>query len=205
MRAVRDELAVRGRYQLAEPAQTFHPTWYQLFFLWVGDRFNDVIAWLAAHVHVGREGSGIAGAIVLLLSVAIVGFAGARLLMALQVSRDRRFGASAPFAPPLRSARALLGAAVRAADANNFDRAVRLIFAAAVALLDLRGVISDDDGATINELRRALRLRDADAERPFATIARAYVSAAYAEARTGPEEWTAARDAYAALAAREDA
>lgn len=203
MRTVREELAVRGRYHLAEPAPTFHPTWYQLFFVWVGDRFNDFIGWLAAHVHVGREGSGIAGTVVLIVSVAIVAFAGARLLMALQVSRDRRLATGASFSPPQRSARALFGAAIRSADAGDYEAAVRLLFAAAVTLLDLRGLIHDDDGATINELRRTLRARDAGAERPFATIARAYVSAAYAESRIGPEDWTAAHDAYTALAGRD--
>ena len=63
-------------------------------------------------------------------------------------------------------------------------------------LLDLRGVVHDDPSATVNDLRRALRARNAAAEGPFVDIARAFSSAAYAEERLDEPALNAAREAY---------
>ncbi|MEO9171310.1 MAG: hypothetical protein ABI282_03020, partial [Candidatus Baltobacteraceae bacterium] len=152
-----------------------------MIFAWLGDRSQHVLAWLASHAPLGRQGARLTGDAILAIGVLLIAVTAARLLMALQVSRDRR-QASAPLVTGNRSARALALAAARAADAGAYDAAVRSIFSAAVVLLDLRGVLSDEHGATINDLRRVLRAKNAAIERPFADLARAYSTAAYAEA-----------------------
>jgi hypothetical protein len=79
---------------------------------------------------------------------------------------------------------------------------VRLLFAAAVTLLDLRGVVPEEQSTTINELRFALRERNADAELPFVDLARTYTEAAYAEHPIDAALWERAKTAYESLSER---
>ena len=123
----------------------------------------------------------------------------AHLLLQLQYERTRRERAIA--LAPARSAHALAVAAAQAANAGDYARAIRLMFMAAVTLLDLRGVVRDERSATINELRRALHERDGELEPAFVEIARLYTAAAYAQTPAGPDAWERARDAYDQLAA----
>ncbi|MDQ2866451.1 MAG: hypothetical protein M3R51_09520 [Candidatus Eremiobacteraeota bacterium] len=200
MLAVRRELAVPGRYHLGAPEHAQRRSWWQSIAAWVGDRINEFFAWIAAHVHPGREGSAIVGDALLLGAVVLVGIVGARLLVALQLTRDRKV-ASASIAHADRDAQSLISAAALAATREDYASAVRALFAAAVTVLDLHGTIDDDQGATINELRRMIRTRDADAERSFGEIARYYSVAAYAQAPIDRAAWQSVRDAYAVIAA----
>lgn len=167
---------------------------------WLGSRYNDVIAWLGAHLHVSRSGGGLAGDILLGLSVIIIAAVGARLLMALQISHDRR--ESSTLVTSTRSARGFAAAAAHAAERGDFSSAVRLTFAAAVTAFDLLGIGDGRESATINEMRHALRTVNAEAEPAFVALARAYSAAAYAEEPVDRGVWQRAHDAYAALSER---
>lgn len=193
VQAVRAELAVPGRYHLTE-ARVAHRSWLQLALQWLYDRYSEFLHALAAHVKVGPNGVSLFGDVVVVLCVVVLGVAGARLLIALQVERARTRQAIA--IGPARSAHAIALAAANAAAEGDYARAVRLLFAASVTLLDLRGVLHDDPSATVNDLRRALRTRNADAEAPFVDIARTFSACAYAEEQLDASAWGAAREAY---------
>ncbi|MGC2244865.1 MAG: DUF4129 domain-containing protein, partial [Candidatus Aquilonibacter sp.] len=97
-------------------------------------------------------------------------------------------------------AHALAALAAQAASAGDYARAVRLLFIAAVTLLDLRGVVRDERSATVNELRRRLHERDGALEPAFVEIARLYTATAYAQTPVDPDAWLRARAAYDNLA-----
>ncbi len=198
VQAVRAELATPGRYHLALP-RAVHRSWLQIALQWLSDRYAALLAALQSHLHVGPNAVSVFGDGLVALSIIVLGIIGARLLIAVQVERARRSRAIA--IGPTRSAHAIARAAGDAAAAGDFARAIRLLFAAAVTLLELRGVLHDDPSATINDLRRALRARNAAAEMPFVEIAREFSAAAYAEQRLDGAAWEAARNAYDRLSA----
>lgn len=196
VRAVRTELAIPGRYHL-HPATAARPSWLELAVRWVADAFGRFERLLSARLHLSPAQSSVIGDAVVIACVTLVAFVAARMLIAMQLERGR-------FQPQMlgssRSAQALSRAAQEAALSGDFVRAIRLIFAASVVMLDLRGVVADDESATVNELRRALRARASAAEPPFSEIARAYTDAAYAERGVDADTWARAQAAYARLA-----
>ncbi|MDE2481286.1 MAG: hypothetical protein KGN02_03750 [bacterium] len=197
VRAVRDELAVPGRYDLDATVRPPHRSWLEIALTWVGDRLRDLEHTVAAHVHIGRGERSLFGDVLVLGSLLVVAYVAARLLAQAEYDRAQRGGAVS--LSPARSAHALSVRAGQAAAEGDYARAVRIIFAAAVTLLDLRGVVRDEESATINDLRRRLRERGAAVETPFVEIARAYTSAAYAERPTDAQAWERARTAYGEL------
>jgi len=186
---------------LHPPAVQAHASWWQLFAQWLGDRWNDFFHRLFPHLRINAHGAAIAGDLVVLACVAIVAIAAVRLLSSLQSLHERR-PASIGLTVPARSAHALLVAAMQSAESSAYGHAVRLLFAAAVTLLDLRGIVTEERSATINELRRALHTRNAAAEAPFLELARAYTSAAYAERPVDAALWQHAKSAYDLLSER---
>jgi hypothetical protein len=191
--AVRAELAVPGRYQLTNPAP-HHRSLLGQAFQWLLDRWRDLFHILFSHIKIGPQGTSLIGDAVIVLCVVAIAAIGAHLLIQLQDERSRRERVVA--LAPARSAHAFVVAATSAADAGDYAHAIRLLFIAAVTLLDLRGVMRDERSATINQLRRALRARHDDLDRPFAEIARLYTDAAYAQTPAGADAWQRARIAY---------
>jgi hypothetical protein len=196
VRAVRAELATPGRYHLHASAAPPHRAWFETALNWIGDQFTRLEQAIASRTHFGPEANAALGDIAILAALLVVGFIAARLLLLLQVERD---GYAAMPLHGTRSAQALARAASDAAERGDYAHAIRLLFAAAVVLLDLRGVVADDESATVNELRRSLRSRNSEAERPFSALAGAYTAAAYAERGVDAAAWSSARDAYARL------
>jgi len=196
--AVREELAVPGRYHLTAAAPA-HRSLVAEILQWLWDRWTDLFRALTSHIKIGPAGTSLIGDAVVVVCVIAVGAIVAHLLLQLQYERSRRDPAVA--LTPVRSAHAFAAAAAAAAAAGEYARAIRLTFIAAVTLLDLRGVVRDERSATINELRRALRARNEELDGPFAEIARLYTAAAYAQMPTGSDAWQHARNAYDRLAA----
>jgi Domain of unknown function (DUF4129) len=197
VRAVRTELATPGRYHLHAAVANAGHSWLWYLFHWVSDAFARFLNALASRMHLGRQGAATIGDLLVFGSMLLVAFVAARLMLSMQLERSA-YGARD--LSPARSAQALSRAASEAAAAGNYGQAIRLLFAAAVVMLDLRGVVHDDESATVNELRRALRARGGAVEAPFAAIARTYTDAAYAERAIDEGAWQRARDAYAQLA-----
>jgi hypothetical protein len=200
VRAVRDELATPGLYHLyASPAAVRH-SWFWILMQWLIDRLLAFERALASHVKIGRDATSILGDAIVLLCVIAVAAAVAHMLMSLQ-SEGRRRAAVTPLASR-RSAQAIAHQASQVAASGEYAKATRLLFNAAVAMLDVRGIVRDDESATVNELRRQLRQRAPDDEREFAEIARFYSAAAYAEYPLDADAWTRAMDAYQTLVVR---
>lgn len=197
-RAVRAELAVPGRYHLEKGAPA-HRSLLGLIFQWLYDRWNDLWNAFGSHIKIGRAGTSIIGDVLVVTVVVAIALVGAHLLMQLEYERTRRDLAISLVVP--RSAHALAALAAQAASTGDYARAVRLLFIAAVTLLDLRGVVRDERSATVNELRRRLHERDGALEPAFVEIARLYTAVAYAQTPAGPDAWQRARAAYENLAA----
>jgi hypothetical protein len=191
--AVRAELAVPGRYQLSAPTVR-HRSLFDAVFQWLWDRWNELFHALFSHIKIGPQGTSLIGDAVIVICVVTIAAIGAHLLMQLQDERSRRDRAVA--LAPARSAHAFAAAASAAANAGDYARAIRLLFIAAVTLLDLRGVMRDERSSTVNQLRRALHARRGNLDQPFAEIARLYTAAAYAQSPAGADAWDRARTAY---------
>ncbi len=195
VRAVRAELAVPGRYQLHVAVR--RPSLLEVLADWLGDRYRAFERALAAHVHVTPAAKTAFGDLIVVAAVLAVAIVAARLLAQAQIDAAQRGDAHS--LSPARSAHVLSVRAAAAAAEGDYARAVRTLFAAAVTLLDLRGVVRDDESATVNDLRRALHERDGRVEAPFIELARIYTSVAYAEAPTGADAWERAQRAYGDL------
>jgi hypothetical protein len=194
--AVRAELAVPGRYDIHEAVRPAHEPWWLTAWRWIWDRLADLAHAIGQRVPNASGFERVAGVLLVLAALALVAYVLARLIVALDV-RTRR-----PQSVPLGSApnaHALMQAAMQAAAAREYTRAVRIAFIAAVTLLDLRGVVRDDASATVNELRSALAARGPAVGEPFLRLARLYTAAAYAETPADDADWGAARGAYDAL------
>ena len=197
VRAVRAELAWPGRYHLHDHTASVQRSWLDMLFQWIYDRFVDFQNALGSHIRIGATGATIIGDLLIGAAVVLVAFVAARLMMTLQAEQTAHVEATHLGA--MRSASVLARAAADAAAGGDYARAIRFLFAAAVTLLDLRGVVRDEASATVNDLRRALHERYERADVPFVTISRAYTTAAYAEQRLDEGTWNNARAAYAQL------
>lgn len=195
VRAVQTELATPGRYHLHVVHQS--SSWLQAVWSWLVDRFGWFIRLLTSHVHVGKTGATVFGDGLVLFAILVVTFVAARLLMSLQLESDRLGDPQSLL--PARNAQALSRTAAALAASGDYARAIRMLFAAAIVLLDLRGAVVDDESATINQLRRELRTRGSVAEVPFSEIARVYTTVAYAESGVDESMWQRAHEAYSRM------
>jgi hypothetical protein len=94
-------------------------------------------------------------------------------------------------------AAALYAAAQSAAQSGRYAGAIALLFQAALAALDARGVLRDDPARTVNECRKDVRRHAPAFAGQFDVIARAFTGAIYAEDRVDAQEWSAVDRAYA--------
>jgi hypothetical protein len=195
VRAVREELATPGRYHFGHVQSAVQGSWLQL--LW--NRFTNfaasVLRTLFAHLHVGSREASMFGDVLVVLSLLIVAGVLAAALIALRgwqpnVTRYR-------FEPQRRrSSENILRDATQAAAGGEFARAVRLLFRASVVLLAERGLVTDRQSATVNELRRNVRAEGAASRPAFDTVAAVFTAAAYAQRDVDARAWEEARAAY---------
>lgn len=193
--AVRAELATPGRYRLKraviEPAEP----WWQVLWGWFGDRIGALYRLLAAHIKVARGMRTTFGNALIIVAILLIASVGARLLRSLQIARNATRARPLPLAHR-QSAQTLCVEANALAQAGDYNRAIRMLFAAAITLLDFRDVLHAQSSATVNELRSALGSTDAKLEPPFVALAGQFSAVTYAERAAGAEEWLEARDAY---------
>ncbi|HLY02854.1 MAG TPA: hypothetical protein VKR56_10225 [Candidatus Cybelea sp.] len=193
------EFAVNGRYQIADSAvvAAAEPWWLQAWD-WVYKRWQRFWELLFARVSVGPEGAASLGDVLLVLVGILMIFVVVRFLESLQIERSR----SAPPAAPLQESpapRALYKQACNAAGRGDYGTAVLLLFAAMVALLERQGAVDATLSATVGDLRRELRARNARLVAPFDAVAAPFVQEAYAERAVDEPQWHQARDAFAML------
>jgi hypothetical protein len=202
--AARRELATPGRYQLSvKVAPPPQPTLWEQLWQWAGDRLRDIWNALNDRVHIGPSGAVAIGDVLIGLAVLVLVFVVIRLLAEFQIDRRRAAAVEALGAP--RDARVLYERATAAAQKGDFTAASRLLFAATVVALDLRGVVTEDPSATVGDLRRALRSRQTELVPPFDAVAAPFVASAYAERAIEPVDWDRAHAAFLTFAPGHDA
>jgi hypothetical protein len=195
------ELSIPGRYQIANPPPPSYEPWWTHLWRWLHDRWQRF--WQAAfgRVHVGRQTAANIGDVLLVLLGLLVIFVAVRLLVNLQLARDASRTASGALEEPP-SPRALYRDASSAASRGDYGAAALLLFAATVALLERRGDVKDARSATVGDLRRELRARDAALVVGFDAVAAPFVQRAYAERPIDEPQWQRARDAFDRMLSR---
>lgn len=196
----RRELAVPGRYQLAiKVAPPPVQPWYERGWQWLMDRLHDLWQALFGRVHLGRGGAIAIGDLLIGALVLALIFVAIRFIGALQFERRRRASQIEALAPPA-NARELYERAHAAAGRGDLATASRLLFAATLVALDLRGAVVEDPSATVGDLRRTLRSREAGLVVPFDLVAAPFVASAYAERPVATADWERAREAFLTFA-----
>jgi hypothetical protein len=165
------------------------------FWDWFWRQWDRIWKATGARVRLGSAALNAIGWVLLAAAFGALVYLAVRLVGALQFDRERRRGHSSPL-EAARSARVLYAQALALARDGAYAQAARLLFVAAVTALDLRGLMRDDASATVGELRRALRARDAAMLPPFDEIAGPFVAAAYAERDIAQTEWERALAGY---------
>jgi hypothetical protein len=197
--AARRELATPGRYQLStKVAPPPQPTLWEQLWQWVRDRLADLWNALNDRINIGPSGAMAIGDVLIGLAVLVLVLVVIRLLAEFQIDRRRTATVEALGAP--RDARKLYERATAAARKGDFTAASRLLFAATVVALDLRGVVTEDPSATVGDLRRALRSRQTELVPPFDAVAAPFVASTYAERPIEPADWDRAHAAFLTFA-----
>lgn len=186
----------RFRMRVQSPARK---TWWDTVLAWLHDRWAQLIDAFARHVHVSAKTSVAAGDIILVAVAAVVVIAIVRLL-ANAVRAAAAPAAVASLDSPAANADALHAQSVRAAERGDYPDAIALLFRAALAVLNVRGVLHDEPSRTVNECRRAVYERAPGSLSSFEALARTFTAAVYAEAPASNAQWDAAYRAYAQLA-----
>lgn len=195
-RAVARAILAEPRFARAHnaPAQE---TWWDRVLHWLGDEWDRLARALSHSVHIGTGTSVAAGDLIIAASAALVIVVLVRLL-----SQYVRQGAARAGAVPVSgkdSARKLYRQSLAAASSGRYAEAVTLLFRAALAALDVRGVVHDDPSFTVNECRREVGRAEPHFAAPFDALARIFSDVLYADAPVGPQTWNEALRAYAQI------
>lgn len=198
---VSHELAIPGRYRLKPgPAPVVPPKpWWQRAMEWLGDRWKDLWRTAFGRVHPSDTQLSIALYLVSALALGLLAFVVIRMLSTIQLERLKK-RSQIQALDKRADAGALYAAACARASAGDFAAASRLLFAATVAALDLRGDVVDRRSFTVGDLRGTLRSRDANLVGTFDTVAAPFVISTYAERPVTSMEWERARGAFASIA-----
>lgn len=181
---------------IAPPPPRTDPWWLKVG-RWLADRWSDLWRATFGRTRLGRGGAVAIGDVLLVAAIGVVAFAVWRLLGGLFLER------SSP--PPTESLerygdpRALYAAACDRARGGEYAAASRLLFAATVGTLALRGIVRENRSATVGDLRRAVRRGDDSLLAPFDAVAAAFVTGTYAELPVDAFLWERALRAYLAL------
>ncbi|MGP6157994.1 MAG: DUF4129 domain-containing protein [Vulcanimicrobiaceae bacterium] len=135
------------------------------------------------------------------LSLGVFALALVRLALAFVRSAPARGGALESASPlaESRSAEEWLATAREAARRGDFARAIAALFAAALARLDERGIVTLDPARTPGEYGRLVRRTCGPAAPAFEELAGHFVRAAYARATAGRDDFEAAERAFLAF------
>ena len=180
----------RFRVAVAAPARR---TWWDAVRDWLGARWHDLMQALFGRVHIGKAGAAL-GDIVLIALVLVVIFVLIRLLASAVRVGSLRSAGRAPGAAP--DAAALHEMSLAAAARGDYALAIVLLFRAALAALDVQGVVHDDPSRTVNECRRAVRAKAPPLAADFDAIARPFTAVLYAGEPVTEAQWRAALQAF---------
>lgn len=181
-----------GNVQKAPPR-----TWWDRLTDWIGARWRAIAAALFEHARL-PGGTGVALGDIL-LGLAVGGFLFLVARVAWQYARPSVHGSAALAAAQTPDANVLFERAQRAAQSGRYTESITTIFGAALCELQRTGLLGDDPGQTVGELRRRVRRKE------FDVLASAVTLAVYADAALGSSDWERAREAYLALAGQRGA
>lgn len=175
-----------------------HKTWWDIALSWLQNRWNDLVQAFAHHVRFGAAVSIASGDLILLFVAALV------LIIAIRLLSGYIRESAAPAhdvrgLSPRAATDALFAQSMRAAELSQYAAAISLLFRAALAALDVQGLVHDQPSRTVNECRREVGERAPGFLAPFDALARIFTAALYADAPVTQAQWTAARDAYMRL------
>ncbi|MFN2450254.1 MAG: DUF4129 domain-containing protein [Candidatus Baltobacteraceae bacterium] len=169
--------------------------WWTRLLGWVEARLNALIG---HNVHAGGPWLNAIGDIAVLAAAGLVIFATVRLLLNVAKEPEQTVHTVHPLAART-SARAWHDRALSAAAQGRYGVAAVLLFRAALAILDLRGVVRDEPSRTVNESKSELRRRAPQYEPAFDAVARNFTAALYAGAPVTRAHWEQAQNAYEQL------
>jgi len=157
---------------------------------------------LFGRVHIGAPGPAI-GDVLLIALVLVVIVVLVRLLMgAVRIGTAKTAYAAAQNAP---DAGVLHELSLTAAARGDYSLAIVLLFRAALAALDVQGVVHDEPSRTVNECRRAVRAKAPPLAEAFDAIARPFTAVLYAEQPVTEGQWRSALQAFARFPQAADA
>lgn len=182
----------RFRVALSEPARR---TWWDVFKDWIGARWHDLMHALFGRVHIGGKAGVAFGDVLLVALVLLVIVVLARLLWStVRVGSARSQTRALAVAA---DAAALHELSMAAATRGDYALAIVLLFRAALASLDVQGVVHDDPSRTVNECRRAVRAKAPPLAEAFDAIARPFTAVLYADQAVSEAQWQSALRAFA--------
>lgn len=181
----------RFRVAVTAPARR---TWWDALRDWLGARWHDLMHALFGRVHIGRADAAIGDALLVVLVLVVI-FVLVRLFAsAVRVGSVRAADRSDE---PSLDAGALHELSLTAASRGDYALAIVLLFRAALAALDVQGVLHDDPSRTVNECRRAVRAKAPPLAEKFDAIARPFSAVLYADEPVSEAQWRAALQAFA--------
>jgi hypothetical protein len=190
-------ILTQARFRIYVHAAPRH-TWWDAVRQWLSDRWSQLVDAFAHHVHVSRSAGATFGDMLVGVAILIVVVFGVRLFLGI-AKEGASAGRAGHALPEHTDPGELHAAALDAARNARYAAAIALLFRAALAALDARGVLRDDPARTVNECRADVRAHAAALSTAFDSIARAFTAAVYAEDRVSDRAWSDARDAYADL------
>jgi hypothetical protein len=193
------ELSIPGRYQLTTPrlATVRGEPWWLREWARLHDWWSQLWHVIFAHAP-GRSTTLAIGDVLIALVALLLIVVAIRLLRELRIERARS-NRNAEALTELPDGQTLYRRACDAAARADYGGAALLLFAATIALLDKRGAIALTSSATVGELRRELRARDAALLGPFDSVAAPFVQRAYADRAVDAPQWQHARSAFESI------
>ena len=197
-------LSDTSRYHLTQPQVRERPkTWLERAWDWIALQWSRLIRALVGKVRVPAKASTALGDAIVFFLVVFFVAALAKVLGSLGRRAPSR--ALATSVTELSDPHQLYRRSLTAAADHALTQALELLFAAAVATLDRRGLTHSDVSSTVGDFRRDIRTRDASLIEPFDAIADPFTAAVYAQRPPGEADWVRAHVAFLALWDRRDA
>lgn len=149
---------------------------------------------LFGRVHIGRVNAAAGDALLIALVLLVIVVLVRLLANAVRVGSIKEVDRVQSAAP---GASALHEMSLSAAARGDYALAIVLLFRAALAALDVQGVVHDDPSRTVNECRRAVRAKAPTLAEHFDAIARPFTAVLYADQPVSEGQWRSALKAFA--------
>lgn len=203
--AVAKSILAEPAYRAAPAAASVAPGKSLLALVWdwlVDHVFRPLFHPLAQALGASQGIGSFVAFMLIVLALTALGYIGFRLILAFVRPRGSDGRPAASDARTLDGARSAADwhrIALEAASAEDYTRAIAALFAAALAALDERAIVSFDAARTPGEYRRLVRRTQTRAVAPFDELSDGFVRAAYAEKRPERADFDAAARALAAF------